>query len=351
VGHSSRIALNRCLGVSSRMQGKVMSQDITPKLNDVGIDVCKDWLDVHLMPASIAERFPNEKKGHTALLRFLKRHNGRRILIEATGKYHRSVHEKLHAAGLTVIVINPSRARKFAESIGTLAKTDTVDARMLALFAGWTGHEATPPLTENLEKLQEIVRSRAEAVADRTALLNQLCTVKTAVVRTALRARIVGCKTAAQQLSEAALKVVAADPALQRRFDILVSIPGIAATTAASLLADMPELGQLDEKAVGMLAGLAPIACESGQTIGVRRIRGGRVRLRTACYMPALQAARCNGPSKIFFQRLVAAGKSKKVALTAVMRKLRVLANALLKADRIWSLTAPVASKNKPIHA
>lgn len=328
-----------------------MSQDNARNSNDAGIDVCKDWLDVHVMPADIAERFPNDKKGHTALLRFLKRHDGCRILMEATGKYHRSMHERLHAAGLFVIVVNPSRARKFAESIGSLAKTDKVDARMLALFAGLTGHEATSPLAENLANLQEIVRSRAEAVADRTALLNQLRTVGNAVVRSQLRSRIDACATAAHKLGEEAVKAIAADPMLQRRFDILVSIPGIAATTAASLLANMPELGSLDEKAAGMLAGLAPIACESGQTIGQRRIRGGRACVRTACYMPALQAARHNGPLKTFFQRLVADGKVKKVALTAVMRKLIVLANALLKADRTWSLTPPKTSKIAPIHA
>ena len=333
------------------MQGKVMSQDNARNSNDAGIDVCKDWLDAHVMPANTAERFPNDKKGHKALLGFLKRHGVRRILMEATGKYHRSVHERLHHAGLFVIVVNPSRARKFAESIGTLAKTDKVDARMLALFAGLSGHEATPPLAENLANLQEIVRSRAEAVADRTALLNQLRTAGNAVVQQQLRARIVACKTAARQLGEEAVAAITADKVLQRRFDILVSIPGIAATTAASLLANMPELGTLDEKAAGMLAGLAPIACESGQTIGLRRIRGGRACVRTACYMPALQAARSNGPLRIFYQRLLAVGKTKKVALTAVMRKLIVLANTLLKADRTWSLTCPQTPTNSPIHA
>jgi transposase len=333
------------------MQGKVMSQDTARNTNDVGIDVCKDWLDVHVMPADIAERFPNDKKGHKALLGLLKRHSVRRILMEATGKYHRSVHERLHQAGLFVVVVNPSRARKFAESIGTLAKTDKVDARMLAQFAGWTGHEATPPLAENLANLQEIVRSRAESVADRTALLNQLRSVSNAVVKQQLRVRIIACRSAAKQLAAEALKAIAEDPALQRRFDILVSIPGVGETTAASLLANMPELGALDEKAAGMLAGVAPIACESGQTIGLRRIRGGRPCVRTACYMPAQQATRGRGPFKALYQRLLANGKPKKVALTAVMRKLIVLANALLKADRVWTLTCPNTSQNKPIHA
>ena len=156
------------------MQGKVMSQDNASNTHDAGIDVCKDWLDVHILPADIAERFPNTKKGHQALIRFLKRHTIRRILMEATGKFHRSVHERLHLVGYAVTVVNPSRPRKFAESIGILAKTDKVDARMLALFAGWSGHEATPPLAENLANLQEIVRSRAS-----TCVLRRSRTVNT----------------------------------------------------------------------------------------------------------------------------------------------------------------------------
>ena len=333
------------------MQGKVMSQDNASSTHDVGIDVCKDWLDVHILPADVAERFANTKKGHQALIRLLKRHTIRRILMEATGKHHRCVHERLHLAGHAVTVVNPSRPRKFAESIGTLAKTDKVDARMLALFAGWSGHEATPPLAENLANLQEIVRSRASTIADRTALLNELRTATVAAVKRELRARIALAKASAERLEAVARDIIAADPALQRRLDILVSIPGVGAGTAASLIANMPELGTLDEKEAGMLAGLAPIAHESGGTIGQRRIDGGRRIVRTACYMPALHAVRANPSLKAFYRRLVDAGKLKKVALTAVMRKLIVLANALLKADRVWSLTPPATSKNHMIHA
>ena len=333
------------------MQGKVMSQDNASIIHDVGIDVCKDWLDVHILPADVAERFPNTRKGHQAVIKLLKRHTIRRILMEATGKFHRCVHERLHLVGYAVTVVNPSRPRKFAESIGILAKTDKVDARMLALFAGWSGHEVTPPLAENLANLQEIVRSRASAIADRTALLNQLKTATVTAVKQELRARIALAKASANRLEAAAREVIAADPVLQHRLDILVSIPGIGAGTAASLLANMPELGTLDEKEAGMLAGLAPIAHESGGTIGQRRIDGGRRAVRTACYMPALHAVRGNPSLKTFYRRLVAAGKLKKVALTAVMRKLIVLANALLKANRMWSLTPPSASKNTLIHA
>lgn len=333
------------------MQGKVMSQDNASAMHDVGIDVCKDWLDVHILPADIAERFPNTKKGHQALIRFLKRHTIRRILMEATGKHHRSVHERLHLVGYAVTVVNPSRSRKFAESIGTLAKTDKVDARMLALFAGWNGHEATPPLAENLANLQEIVRFRTASVAERTALANQRTSAECPIIRKQIDRRINHLDTDVDDLEAAAIAIVKKDANLSRRYRILISIPGIGDITAACLLANLHELGTLCEKEAAMLAGLAPIARDSGQTIGQRRIRGGRAEVRCGSYMAAVSAIQHNGPLKVFYDRLIARGKLGQVALTAVMRKLIVLANALLKADRCWSLTAPKSSNASLIHA
>lgn len=195
------------------------------------------------------------------------------------------------------------------------------------------------------------MRSRASAIADRTALLNELRTATVAAVKQELRARIALAKASAKRLEAAARDVIAADPVLQRRLDVLVSIPGVGAATAATLIANMPELGSLDEKEVAMLAGLAPIAHESGDTVGQRRIKGGRREVRTACYLPALSAVRVNPSLKAFYRRLVDDGKLKMVALAAAMRKLIVLANALLKADRLWSLTPPSMSKTQPIHA
>ena len=333
------------------MQGKVMSQDNASNIHDVGIDVCKDWLDVHLMPANVAERFPNTKKGHLALIRLLKRHDVRRVLMEATGKLHRSVHERLHLAGYCTVVVNPSRSRKFAESIGTLAKTDKVDARMLALFAGWNGHEATPPLDENLANLQEIVRFRAASVAEKSMLANQRSSAACAIIRKQIDRRVDRLEADVDALEAAAMVIVGKDECLARRHRILTSIPGVADVTAACLLANLHELGSLSEKEAAMLAGLAPIACESGDTIRARRIRGGRPEVRTGIFMAAVSAIQHNGPLKAVYDRLIANGKLGKVALTAVMRKLIVLANALLKADRLWSLTPPKPAKIDVIHA
>lgn len=330
------------------MQGKVMSEQYATTDGDVGIDACKAWLDVNIQPANTAFRVPNTKKGHKQILAALKSVRLRIVVIEATGKHHRSAHRFLYEAGLPVAVVNPLRARLFAESLGALAKTDKVDARMLALFGGMARLEATPPLPETLENLREIVRNRDGAVAAKVALQNQLGTTTLASVRKQIGIQIHAAQKAADALAKEAIKTIKADAALARRMEILVSIPGVGQVTAIGLLANMPELGSLDAKQAGMLAGLAPVARDSGQKNSPRHIRGGRKHVRTGLYMAAMSAARYNPHLQRFHDRLIDAGKLAKVALTAVMRKLLVLANALLKEDRCWSIQTPIA---KPLPA
>jgi transposase len=331
------------VGSKSRMQGKVMSEHRAVDENEAGIDVCKAWLDVQILPAEIVERFPNNKKGFKALLALLKSFKIRLVVMEATGKYHRSVHQVLHDAGYAVTVINPLRARLLAEGLGMFAKTDKVDARVLAMMASITVLTTTPPLQDNLADLREIVRARTAATAAKTALTNQLAGSATDVVRKQIKRQIKAITEAIKALETAAVSFAKADPAFARRFQVLISIPGIGAVTAVGLLANMPELGGLDEKQAGMLAGLAPIANESGQKAGPRRIRGGRPQVRTGTYMAALSAVKHNPWLRAFYERKVAQGKAKKVALTAAMRKLIVLANTLLKEDRKWTNIRPIA--------
>ena len=324
------------------MQGKVMSEHAATPHSDVGIDVCKDWLDVHILPANTVLRVTNNKKGHKLLLAALSGQSVRLIAMEATGKYHRSIHRTLHAAGFATAVVNPLRARLYAESIGLLAKTDTVDAYALALMCAAPRMAAVAPLPEAIENLREIVRARDAAVAAKTALENQLGTATLACVKKEIKRQIMVTQRAAEALAKEAVQEIKADAGLARRFEILTSLPGVATITALGLIVNMPELGHLDAKAAGMLAGLAPVACESGQRNGPRHIRGGRPAVRTGIYMAAHSAARHNPNLKTFYDRLVAAGKEKKVALTAVMRKLIVLANTLLKEDRCWSTKSPI---------
>ncbi len=331
------------MGASPECKARSKSEQRASIDNDAGIDVCKAWLDVHLLPSDVAERFPDAKKGHAQIASLLKRHGVRRVVIEATGKYHRSVHVRLHEAGRHVAVVNPLRSRLFAEAMGMLAKTDKVDARMLAVMAAMVAPSATPPLPENLENLREVARARETAIAAKTALTNQLESATNDVVRRQIKRQIATVDSAIKALIVAAVAAIKADPAFRRRLVILTSIPGVAEVTAVCLIANMPELGQLDEKQAGMLAGLAPIACESGQATGKRRIRGGRSNLRTGIYMAAVSAITHNPYLSSFYDRLVGAGKPKKLAIAAVMRKLIVLANTLIKQDRCWSILAPIA--------
>jgi transposase len=336
------------IGSKSRMQGKVTSEHCALSDVAVGIDVCKEWLDIHILPANSVLRVPNTKKGHKQLFATLKPLLVRIVVIEATAKYHRGIHHFLHDGGVKVAVVNPLRARLFAEALGALAKTDSVDARMLAVLGQMTKPDVTPPLPETIENLREIARNRDEAMLAKVALENQLSTATVAGVKAQITRQMKSAKSAAGALEGMAIDLIKRDPALVRRFDILVSIPGVGAVTAIGLLANMPELGSLDAKQAGMLAGLAPVASDSGQRNGPRHIRGGRQAVRTGIYMAAHSAARFNPHLKRFYDRLVEAGKPKKLALTAVMRKLIVLANTLLKVDRLWSNECPIA---KPLPA
>lgn len=330
------------------MQGKVKTEHAYSSEVAVGIDVCKAWLDVHILPANTVLRYANTKTGHKQLLAALDGLDVHIAVVEATGKHHRDVHRALHEAGYPVAVVNPMRARLFAHSLGALAKTDTVDARMLALFGQMARLKAVAPKREILENLREIVGNRDAAVAAQIALENQLTTTTLDCVRRQIKLQIKAAQRAAEALATEAVRVAKADAGLARKLMILTSIPGVGEITAIGLLANLPELGCLDPKSVGMLAGLAPVACDSGQRNGPRHIRGGRPAVRTGVYMAAQSAARFNPHLKRFYQRLVDAGKLKKVAITAVMRKLLVLANTLMKEDRCWSLNPPIA---KPCRA
>jgi transposase len=326
------------------MQGKVMSEQSAAPTVDVGIDVCKDWLDIHILPAGTTLRVANNKKGHTQLLTVLRGFDVRLIAMEATGKYHRSIHQRLHGAGFGVAVVNPLRARLFAEINGLLAKTDTADAYALALMCATPRISAVAPLEEAVEKLKEIVRARETVISAGAALQNQLGAATLACVKKQIRRQLLIAERAAEALTAEAVLLVKADAGLARRLEILTSIPGIATVTALGLIVNMPELGNLDAKAAGQLAGLAPIARQSGPTTRPSHIRGGRPLVRTGIYMAAQSAARHNAQLKVFYDRLLGAGKQKKVAITAVMRKLIVLANTLLKYDRRWSPQAPIGS-------
>jgi transposase len=307
----------------------------------VGVDVCKDWLDVYLHPIGQKFRAANTPEGLKALKRRIADLPVELIVMEATGKFHRQAHRTLHAAGLAVAVVNPLRARLFAEAVGQLAKTDRLDARVLALMGQALEPSALAPAPEALEALQELARARAAAIADQTALSHRRGASQTAFLKAELGRRLKVLAAHIERLDAEIERRVGADAALKRRYDIVLTIPGVGPVAAVALVIGLPELGACSGKAAALLAGLAPLACDSGEKAGERHIRGGRAFVRTGLYLAALAAARFNPQLRDDYQRLRDAGKKAKVAIAAIMRKLVVLANVLIKEDRPW----------RPIHA
>lgn len=323
------------------MQGKDLPKRSAGNEVYVGIDVCKDWLDVHIHPTDSSLRVANTRDGIRRLTRELAGFSIRLVVMEATAKYHRLVHRMLSAIGFSVSVVNPLRARLFAEASGQLAKTDRLDARLLAILGESLKPEVTQPPSQLLETLQELVRARQAATAESAALQNRLSAAQVSFLRAELNRRLRSLKTHIKRLEAEIFRLIESDAVLKRRYEVLLSIPGIGRISAMTLVVELNELGVCSGKAVALIAGVAPIACDTGQKFGQRRIRGGRASARRTLYMAALTAAHHNPDLAAFHQRLIAKGKAQKVALTAVMRKLIVLANTLISQDREWQPKPP----------
>ncbi|GEO18214.1 IS110 family transposase [Microvirga aerophila] len=260
-----------------------------------------------------------------------------RVVFAPTGAYHRALERSLATTGLPLAKINPRHARRFAEALGQLAKTDRLDAALLARFGALLEPPTRPVPTPTLDAMKELLVARQALIKDRTAALNRQKIVRSPLLRRQLAQRL---RQIAHQLAAIEahlLNLCKGDADLAPRLAILMSVPGIAQATALSLLVGMPELGSLDQGQVASLAGVAPVAHDSGTSRSRRMIRGGRANLRQALYMPALVAARFNPDLKAKYQALVAAKKPAEVALTAIMRKLIILANALLRDQRHWT--------------
>lgn len=302
----------------------------------VGIDVSKDRLDVCLHPT--AERFAvtNDAPGRRALLRRLRPHAIVLVAMEPTAKYHRAAHRHLHEAGLPVALVNPLRARRFAEALRQLAKTDRLDAAVLALFAERMRPAPTTPPSPYQQLLAELVGARTAAIAERVALANRRKAATSPFLRRTLATRLCGINRHLAALDKEIAATIATDPVIARRAALLRSIPGIGPVAATALIAQLGEIGRLSAKQAAALVGLAPIARDSGQAYGQRHIRGGRSSLRNTMYMAALVASRHNPDLSRFYQRLRDHGKAPKLALVAVARKLVVLANRIVAQNRPW---------------
>jgi transposase len=301
----------------------------------VGIDVSKDRLDVHVHPSGEAFACVRDADGLDALLSRLAPLRPALVAIEATGGFEAIAAAHLAAAGLPVAVVNPAQVRAFATALGKRAKTDPIDALVIARFAATARPQPKPAPDETLQALSDLTTRRRQIVA---MIVAERQREKRAPAR--LRKSIARLLKALQkELSEVEADIddtMRSSPLWREKEDLLTSVPGIGKTIARALLADLPELGKLGRREIAALAGLAPHTRQSGQWKGQSFISGGRANPRSCLFIAAMVAARHNPPLEAFYQRLIAAGKPKKLALIAVARKLLVTLNAILRDRKPW---------------
>lgn len=301
---------------------------------NVGIDVAKDTLDV-CTSANEAFRCANDLDGIESLVKRLKALPVERVVLEATGGYEAPLVAGLAAAALPVIVINPRQVRDFAKASARLAKTDQIDAAVLVAFAQAIQPEVRPLKDEQTRALEAVLTRRRQLVG-MLAMERQRLQIASAVVRKELRAHIVWLIKRIKDIDRDLTGLLRESPVWRERENLLGAVKGVGQQTILSLCASLPELGRLNRRQLAALVGVAPFNCDSGTLRGKRRCWGGRANVRAVLYMAALSAVRCNPVLRTFYQRLVAAGKPKKLALTACMRKLLSILNAMVRDNAAW---------------
>jgi transposase len=302
----------------------------------IGVDISKSHLDAFRLEDGAAQRFENSAAGFRALVKWLGKAPVARIVFEPTGPYHKTFEAALGGT-VPLVKVNPLQARRFAEAYGTRAKTDVVDAQMLARMGTAFNLAPQAPGSREARVLRDLHVARTGLIKDRTRLRNRAQTHDIAVLKRQTKARLAQIDRHIAELDTEIAALIETHKTTARSRDILCSMPGIGAVTAAAMLTLLPEIGTLGRKQVASLTGLAPITRQSGQWQGKSFIGGGRKPLRDALYMPALVAMRFNPDLKAKYEDLRAAGKPAKVAIVAVMRKLIETANPLVKADRKWT--------------
>lgn len=310
----------------------------------LGIDVSKDHLDVHIHETGLSFRIANDEAGIDDLLERLRSVAVECIVVEATGGYEAQVFAALTLSGIPVAIVNPRATKHFAKATNRLAKTDKVDAACLAEFGAVLRPRITPLPDELASELDYVVARRCQLVEQLVAEKNRRSTPQMqrlpsgSRVKQSLERHIEWLQKEIAKFDDHLRRLIESSPAWKHKDELLQSVPGIGPTTSASLLAHLPELGHLDRKQIAALVGLAPYNADSGRVSLPRHIRGGRAPARTALYMATVTAVTHNRPMRTFYERLLAAGKKGQVALTACMRKLLTILNAILRDQRPWNL-------------
>jgi len=315
----------------------------TPSPIFVGIDVSKARLDVHITPTGRSLALPNDARGCEKLVDELRPLGVSLVVVEATGRYQRRVAAELISAGIPVAVVNPRQARDFARSLGKLAKTDRIDAEALARFAA-VGHlRACEKQPENAAILDDRITRRRQVIVMLNAEGNRLAGMIDKTTIGMIKKVIRVLEQQREDLDRQIASLIESDDDWRGKRDLLQSVPGVGAITANGLVADLPELGKLSREEIAALAGVAPMNCDSGTMRGKRAIRGGRPSVRSTLYMAAFNAMRYNPVIEAFAKRLADSGKPFKVVVTAAMRKLLTILNAIIKTNTPWRTDLCVA--------
>jgi transposase len=315
-----------------------MDEKPTAPVSAVGIDVSKRHFDVKLPSQAKTLKFASDEAGLKELVGKLAEFRQCLIVLEATGGYERRLVAELASADHRLAVVNPKRVRDFAKAHGQLAKTDPIDAHMLALFGERMQPRESEKPSEKQQELQQLVVRRRQVVALHTAESNRLDLATAKLARKGIRQLLSVLEKQLAGLDAEIARLIESDDDWKAKDELLQSVPGIGPATSAALLAELPELGQVNRQKIASLVGVAPFPCDSGIKRGLRAIRGGRRTIRCALYMAALTARRFNPALRAFAQRLKTAGKKFKVIMAACIRKLLVILNTMVQKNTAWRL-------------
>lgn len=300
-----------------------------------GIDVSKAILDIYILPCEKYMQFENNSQGIKKLEKKLKSFPGVFVVMESTGGYEKPLAQTLQKGGVALSIVNPRHIRNFAKALGKLAKTDVIDAQIIALFGQKVQPSPRTLSSENQQKLAEL-NARRRQLLDMTIMEKNRLDKVSNEMKNSIKQVLSTLENELQSINEKLQKLIQEDVAHAQKNALLKSIKGVGNVVAAALIADLPELGTLNAKQITALAGLAPYNRDSGKSRGKRVIWGGRASVRGTLYMAALVATRFNPQIKSFYERLCQAGKAKKVAITACMHKLLIIMNAMIKNQQMW---------------
>ena len=303
----------------------------------IGIDVAKGKLDLASSESEHVQSFEYNKNGLKKLIGFIDECKPQLVCLEATGGWERKLVVALHEHNFDVAVVNPRQIRDFARATNQLAKTDEIDARIIARFAKLIRPRITPKLSESQQKLRDLTARRRQINKLLVQEKNRLGTTHDKQIQKLIRQAIRFYERQLETVRKAQLKIIQEDKQTQERARIISSVPGLGPATVATLISELPELGQLNRKQIARLIGVAPTNRDSGTLRGKRTTGGGRVDVRNALYMPTIVAKKYNSKIAAFYERLVANGKSKMVALIAAMRKLITILNVMIRDQKSWN--------------